>query len=166
MPLRSFRSPKALLTSIGTVVALTTSLAACPGEQTINKVSQTLTIQQVEAGGGFTGFTGTSFSPAIPSGKKVTLLSATLTSSSGEFSWITSLVGTPTMSDAPILVEKTSFAGATSPTDLTVGYTGDLMPFYPTQDVRVYWTLQFAPTLTQSYPNGVQLTFSYELQIE
>lgn len=158
----TFRSLGAALTS----VVLGVCLAGCPGQQTDNQLTQHLTIQAIQSGGGFVGFTGTSFSQGIPAGKQVHLLSAKVASSSGEFSWMTSLVGTPTLSDAPVLVQKASFAGAASPTDLDVAYTGDLRQFYPDQDVRVYWVLQFAGAQAQSYPDGVTLTFTYELEIK
>jgi len=65
------------------LVCLLCCLPGCPGEQTINHYSEHLTIDPVIPGGTFLGFTDTSFSQAIPAGKKVTLLSATMTSSSG-----------------------------------------------------------------------------------
>ena len=143
-------------------------LPGCPGEQTVNHVSEHLTIDPVIPGGTFIGYSGTSFSQAIPSGKKVTLLSATITSSSGEFSWASSLVGTASQTEgSQNIVEKTSFAPGTSPADLDIVDTGNLLPLFPdTQDFKIYWVLQFAPSPAQSYPNGVTVTFDYELQIE
>lgn len=145
---------------------LVATAAGCPGIQTVNTVQQHLNIQVIP-GGSYSGYSGTSFSESIPSSKKVTLLSATLSSDSGEFSWAKSLVGTAGDSESsPVLLEKTSFAGATSPTDLDVAYTGDLLPLYPTQDFRVYWAIQFASDPAQSYPNGVNATVSLTFQIE
>jgi hypothetical protein len=143
-------------------------LAGCPGQQTLNKVSEHLTISDVIPGGTFIGYSGTSFSQAIPSNKKVTLLSATITSSSGEFSWAQSLVGTASQTEgSPIILQKASFSGASSPTDMDVVDTGNLLPLFPDpQDIRIYWVLQFASSPAQSYPDGVTVTFDYELQIE
>jgi hypothetical protein len=148
-------------------IPLLCCLAGCPGEQTINQVAEHVTINPVIPGGTYIGYSGTTFGQSIPSGKKVHLLSATVTSSSGEFSWANSLVGTAAQTEgAQIIVEKTSFSGATSPTDLDVVDTGDLLPLYPTQDFRIYWVLQFSDSPAQSYPDGVTLTFNYQLQIE
>jgi hypothetical protein len=142
-------------------------LPGCPGEQTINKISEHVTINPVIPGGTYIGYSGTTFSQSIPSNKKVTLLSATVTSSSGEFSWVDSLVGSSGQTEeSQVIMEKTSFSGDASPTDMTVVDKGDLLPLYPDQDFRIYWTLQFASHPAQSYPDGVTLTFSYELQIE
>ncbi len=143
-------------------------LAGCPGEQTINQVSQHMDIQQVLPGGTYIGYTGTSFSESIPAGKQVHLLSATVASSSGEFSWATSLVGSASQSEgAQIIVQKQSFSGDKSPTDLDIVDTGDLLPLFGTsQDIKIYWILQFSDNPAQSYPNGVTLTFSYQLEIK
>jgi hypothetical protein len=150
------------------LLGLICCLPACPGQQTVNHVSEHLTIDPVIPGGTFIGYSGTSFSQGIPSGKKVTLLSAKLTSSSGEFSWASSLVGTAKQTEgSQIIVEKKSFSPGTSPTDLDIVDKGDLLPLFPdTQDFKIYWYLQFADHPSQSYPSGVTVTFDYELQIE
>jgi hypothetical protein len=45
--------------------------------------------------------------------------------------------------------------------------TGNLLPLFPDpQDIKIYWVLQFASSPAQSYPDGVTVTFDYELQIE
>jgi hypothetical protein len=142
------------------------TLLGCPGRTTTNQVSQSVTVQPLPSGY-FAGFSGTTFSQTIPSNKQVHLLSATITSSSGEFTWASSLTGTAGDGpDAPVVVSKTSFAGAGATTDLDVVDTGDLLPLFPTQDFKVYWLIDFAGTLTQSYPNGIDLTVTYELDIE
>jgi hypothetical protein len=142
-------------------------LPGCPGEQTINQISEHITINPVIPGGTFIGYSGTTFSQSIPSNKKVSLLSATVTSSSGEFSWVDSLIGSSGQTEgSQVIIDKTSFAGDSSPTDMTIVDTGDLLPLYPDQDFRIYWTLQFSSDPAQSYPDGVTLTFNYQLQIE
>jgi hypothetical protein len=144
-------------------------LAGCPGEQTINQISQHLDIQQVLPGGTYIGYSGTSFSQSIPAGKEVHLLSATISSSSGEFSWASSLVGSASQSEgAQVIVQKSSFEGASSPTDLDVVDTGNLVPLFQSGDtsIRVYWILQFSDSPAQSYPNGVTVTFNYEFEIK
>jgi hypothetical protein len=132
------------------IAILAGALLGCPGRTTTNQVSQHVTVSQT-----------------IPTNKTVHLLSATVTSSTGEFTWATSLTGTAgDGADAPVVVSKTSFAGAAGTTDLDVVDTGDLLPLFPTQDFKVYWLIDFAGTLTQSYPNGIDLTVTYELDIE
>lgn len=145
---------------------LAAALLGCPGRTTTNQVTQTLNVQPL-AGGYYVGYSGTTFSQTIPSGKQVHLLSATLASSTGEFSWASSLTGTAgDAAGAPVILSETSFAGAQGPVDLDVVDTGDLLPLFPSQDFKVYWLIDFTDTLAQSYPNGVQLTFTYELDIE
>ncbi len=160
------RSAGAAFASLLVAACAVACLTGCPGEQTINHLSQTLTINPIQSGGQFIGYTRTTFSPGIPAGKHVHLLSATVTSSSGEFSWVSSMVATAEMSDAPILLEKTSFTGATSPADLDVVYTGDLVPFSSDNSITIYWTLDYAASQARSYPNGVELTFDYEAEIK
>jgi hypothetical protein len=162
-------SPFSLLRSLAMPVALSIlagALLGCPGRTTTNQVSQTLNVQPL-AGGYYMGFSGTTFSQSIPSGKQVHLLSATITSSSGDFSWASSLTGTGgDTTQAPVIVSKASFDGAGSTTDLDVVDTGDLLPLFPDQDFKVYWLINFTSALTQSYPNGVELTLTYELDVE
>jgi len=148
------------------LVVLATALTGCPGRTADNQVTQHMTIQPSPAGY-YVGYSGTTFSQTIPSGKQVHLLSATITSSSGEFSWASSLTGTGGDSaGAPVIVSKASFAGAQGTTDLDVVDTGDLLPLFPTQDFKVYWLIDFAGMQAQSYPNGVDLTVTYELEID
>jgi hypothetical protein len=141
-------------------------VSGCPGQTTVNQFTQHLDVNPILAGGTFTGYTGTTFGETIPSNKKVTLLSAAMTSSTGEFSFISSMTGTATQSGGEMLMSKASFSGAANPTDLDVVDTGDLLPLYPDQDFRVYWTVQLSPTLAQAYPNGATLTFTYSIEID
>jgi hypothetical protein len=150
------------------LATLIACLGGCPGEQTINTITEHLDINPVIPGGTFIGYSGTSFSQGIPAGKQVHLLSATISSSSGEFSWADSLVGTAGMTEgSQIILQKTSFSGAKNPTDLDVVDTSNLVPLMSSsQDVRIYWDLQFADSPAQSYPNGVTVTFTYQLEIK
>jgi hypothetical protein len=147
---------------------LAVSLLACPGQTTVNQVTQHVQVSPVLGGGTWTGYTGTTFGETIPSSKKVTLLSATVSSSSGEFSFAGSLTGaTAPDGGGEVLVQKATFTGATSPTPLEIMDTGDLLPLFPNQDFRIYWTMQFMPDASeQAYPNGIELTFTYSIQIE
>lgn len=164
LPLRLLRSGL-LMASLGLLVCGET---ACPGQQTINKLTQHVTIPQVLPGGVFSGYTDTTFGESLPKGKQVHLLSATMASSSGEFSWAASLVGSASPNpDSEMVVEKTSFSGATNPTDLDIVDKGDLTALFPdTQNFKVYWELAFAGQPAQSYPNGVEVTFTYEVEIK
>jgi hypothetical protein len=154
-------------TAVGLGVLLS-CLAGCPGEQTINHLTEHLTLSELPVGGTFTGYTDTQFSQGVPAGKQVHLLSATLSSSSNEFSWATSLVGSSADNESgTIIIEKTSFSGAKSPADLDVVDTGDLLKLFPnTQNFRVYWAIQFSDHPAMSYPNGITLTFDYEVEIK
>jgi hypothetical protein len=119
-------------------------------------------------GGTYIGYSGTSFSQSIPAGKEVHLLSATISSSTGEFSWASSLVGSASQSEgAQVIVQKSSFEGASGTTDLDVVDTGNLVPlFQDGSSIRVYWILQFSDSPAQSYPNGVTVTFDYQFEIK
>lgn len=142
------------------------ALAGCPGRTTTNQMTQHITLTPA-ASGYYVGYSGTTFSQQIPTNKQVHLLSVTLTSSTGEFTWAASLVGSAGQTaGGPVLVSKTSFAGAGASTDLDVVDTGDLLPLYPTQDFAMYWQIDFAPELAQSYPDGIDVTVHYVLDIE
>lgn len=156
MPLRLFL--------IAALLALATG---CPGRTNIFQASQHLTLQPVIAGGYFNGFTGTSWSEGIPAGKKVHLLSLTMSSSTGEFSWAGSLVGAANESMSEVIVEKQSFVGAKGTTDIDVVDTGDLHQLFPEgNSFKLYWAFDYAPQLQQQYPNGVTVTFTYTIEIE
>jgi hypothetical protein len=145
---------------------LAVALSGCPGRTTTNQMSQHITLTPA-ASGYYLGYSGTTFSQQIPSNKQVHLLSATLTSSTGEFSWASSLVGSAGQTaGGPVILSKDSFAGTGATTDLDIVDTGDLLPLYPTQDFAMYWQIDFASALAQSYPDGIELTVNYVLDIE
>ncbi len=158
------RAPRplgALLLAVGLAL-----LTACPGIKNVNPFTQHITLQPL-AGGSYSGYSRTTFGQRIPAGKKLYLRSATITSSTGEFTWATSLTGAASPdAGAQVLVSKPSFEGAERTTELDVVDTGDILPLYPDQDFRVYWSLQYASTLTQAYPDGVTLDVTYELEMD
>jgi hypothetical protein len=154
--------------SAAPLALLLVAVAGCPGRTNINEVTQHLQVQVVP-GDSYTGYTGTTFGAAIDPGKKIYLRAASVTSSSGEFSWITALTGSsPPDTGSELIVSRASFEGVTGGTaDLTVDDTKDLHPFYPDgQNFRVYWAWIFPPNPAQTYPNGVTLTFSYTIDVE
>ncbi len=156
MPLRLF-----------VLAALLAVATGCPGRTNIFQASQHLTLQPVIAGGYFNGFTGTSWSQGIPAGKQVHLLSLTMSSSTGEFSWAGSLVGAADQSMSQVIVEKQSFAGAKGTTDIDVVDTGDLHKLFPEgNSFKLYWAFDYAPEIAQQYPDGVTVTFTYTIEIE
>ena len=160
-------SRRTVVTSLALLV-LASTLLGCPGQKEVNEVDQHATLTPTPAGY-WVGYTSTKFSQSIPAGKHVYLLSATLTSSSGEFTWASSMTGTAGQGDgATVVLQKTSFADATTggTTSLDVVDTGDLLPLYPTQDFRVDWVIEYSPSLAQAYPNGLDLTFTYQLDIK
>ena len=145
---------------------LVAALAGCPGRTTTNDVTQHVTFTPIP-GGYYVGYSGTTFSQSIPTDKHVHLLSATLTSSTGEFSWASSMSGSAGQTaGGPLIVSKASFAGAGATTELDIDDKDDLLPLYPTQDFAIYWQIDFAAELAQAYPNGIDLTVTYELDVE
>jgi hypothetical protein len=133
------------------------------------QVTQHLQIQSVVPGGEFTGYTGTTFGENVGAGKKIYLRDASVTSSSGDFSWAASFTGTAPPGDAgsQVIVSQTAFEGASGTIDLNIEDTGDLHALYPDgQNFRVYWALAFSTNATTSYPNGIELTLSYTLEVD
>jgi hypothetical protein len=156
MPLRLF-----------VIAALLAIATGCPGRTNIIQATQHLTVQPIIAGGSFVGYTGTTFSQSIDPTKKVHLLGLTVASSSGEFSWAGSLEGAADDSMSEVIVKKPSFAGAKGTTDLDIVDTGDLRKLFPEgNSFRLYWALNYAPSLAQQYPNGVNVTFTYTIEVE
>jgi hypothetical protein len=156
MPLRLFA-----------LAALLAVATGCPGRTNIIQATQHLTISPIVAGGYFDGYTGTTFSEGIPTGKKVHLLGLTVSSSSGEFSWLGSVTGAANDTMTEVIVDKSSFAGVKGTTDLDIVDTGDLRSLFPEgNSFRVYWAVNYASALTQQYPNGVTVTFTYTIEIE
>jgi hypothetical protein len=156
MPLRLLLL--AVLLAVGT---------GCPGLTNVIQATQHLTISPIVAGGYFDGYTGTTFSEGIDRSKKVHLLGLTVSSSTGEFSWVSSVKGAANDTMTEVIVDKPSFAGAKGTTDLDVVDTGDLRSLFPEgNSFRLYWAVNYAPTLAQQYPNGVTVTFTYTIEIE
>jgi len=158
---------RTVVTSVA-LMALASTLLGCPGQKELNEIDQHATLMPTPSGY-WIGYTSTKFSQTIPSNKTVHLLSATLTSSTGEFSWATSLTGAAGQTEgSTVIMSKSSFADAQTQatTNLDVVDTGDLLPLFPTQDFRLYWLIEYSPSLAQAYPNGIDLTFSYQLEIK
>jgi hypothetical protein len=153
--------------SAAPLALLLAAIAGCPGRQNINTVTQHLDIQVIP-GDSYSGYTGTTFGEAIDKGKKIYLREASVTSSSGEFSWASSMTGTsPPDTGSKLLISRVSFEGAKATADLQVDDTTDLHSLYPDgQNFRVYWAWDFTTNPAQSYPNGITLTFSYTIDIE
>jgi hypothetical protein len=130
--------------------------------------TQHLTIQP--AAGCFTGYSQTNFGDSIDPTVSVHLLQVSLTSSSGEFSWASSVTGSaPATGTAagPMLVSRTSFLDAQNPTDLDIDDSGDIRPLFPDEHTfRITWAFACAPTLTQAYPQGVTVTVAYTLELD
>ncbi|HTQ43647.1 MAG TPA: hypothetical protein VMI75_12880 [Polyangiaceae bacterium] len=156
MPLRLFA-----------LAALLAVATGCPGRTNIIQATQHLSISPIVAGGSFDGYTGTTFSEGIPTGKKVHLLGLTVSSSTGEFSWAGSLTGAANDAMTEVIVNKPSFAGVKGTTDLDIVDTGDLRSLFPEgNSFRLYWDFNYASTLAQQYPNGITVTFTYTIEIE
>jgi len=156
MPLRLFA-----------LAALLAVATGCPGRTNIIQATQHLTLTPIVPGGGFTGYTGTSFSEGIDPSKKVHLLGLTVASSTGEFSWAGSLTGAANQTMTEVIVDKPSFAGAKGTTDLDIVDTGDLRSLFPEgNSFKLYWAFDYAPSIAQQYPNGVTVTFTYTIEIE
>jgi hypothetical protein len=146
---------------------LVAAVAGCPGRTNIVSVTQHLSVQPVP-GDSFAGYTSTTFGESIDSGKKIYLRDATVTSSSGEFSWLGSMSATtPADQGGTLVLSRASFAGTSATADLDINYKGDLHPFYPDgQHFVIDWAWDFTDSFAQSYPNGLTLTFNYTLDVE
>jgi hypothetical protein len=157
MPLRLFA-----------LAALLAVATGCPGRTNVIQATQHLTISPIVAGGYFDGYTGTTFSQGIDPNKKVRLLALTVSSSTGEFSWVGSVTGAANNTMTEVIVDKSSFAGVKGTTDLDIVDTGDLRSLFPAEgnSFRLYWAVNYAPTLAQQYPDGVTVTFTYTIEIE
>jgi hypothetical protein len=154
------------LFALAAVLALATG---CPGRMNVIQVTEHMVIGQSDmiAGGYYDGYSGTSFSPGIPSNKKVRLLGLKASSSSGEFSWVDSVTGAADNAMTEVVVDKSSFAGASGTTELDVVDTGDLRGLMPdSNSFKLYWALNYAPSFTQAYPDGVTVTLTYTIEIE
>lgn len=147
------------------LLALAMATAGCGGLTNQYTGTQHLTIQSVIPGGSWTGYSETTFQDSLPSGKSVHLLDVTLTSSTGEFSWLDSSSGTAPSGQQ--IVSLSPMEGITGTANLNVDYTGDLRPLMvDSHTVKMNWDEQFAPTVTHSYPNGITVTVSYTIELE
>jgi hypothetical protein len=139
----------------------------CFGRTNMVSATQHLTIAPVTAGGFYSGWSGTTFSQSIPANKQVRLVSVTATSSTGEFTWASSLKGAAQPDMSELIVAKSSFEGAKGTTDIDVVDTGDLRSLFPDgNSFRLYWEFEYAPTLTQAYPDGVTVAVTYTIEVE
>jgi hypothetical protein len=152
--------------TLAALLPLVPLLAGCPGRTNVFQGTQHLTLEPTAAGN-FWGYTFTNFSESIDASKKVHLLDLSVSSSSGEFSWASSVTGAASPDMSEIIVTKSSFAGVGGSTAFDIVDTGDLRPLFPQDNsFRLYWTVDFAPTLAQSYPEGVVLTLNYTIEID
>jgi hypothetical protein len=154
------------LRTLVALLPLVPFVAGCPGRTNVVHGTQHLTLEPT-AGGNFSGYTGTTWSESIDASKKVHLLDLSVSSSSGEFSWASSATGSATPDMTQVLVTKPSFAGVGGSTSFDIVDTGDLRSLFPdANSFRMYWALEFAPTLTQPYPQGVTVTLDYTLEVD
>jgi len=140
-------------------------LSSCGGMTDVFTGTQHLQIPAVNAGGTWTGWAATTFEDSVPQGKKVRLLGVSLASSTGDFSWLASSSGSAP-SGQPI-VSLGSMESITGPAYMNVEYDGDLVPLMVNPNtIRMNWSEQFAPTIAQSYPDGITVTVTYSIQFE
>jgi len=86
----------------------------------------------------------------------------TLTSSTGDFSWLASSSAS-TPSGQP-LVSLGSMESITGPAFMNVEYDGNLVPLMVNPNsIQINWSGQFAPTIAQTYPDGITVTVTYSL---
>jgi hypothetical protein len=146
-------------------MGLALAAASCGGRTNQYSGTQHLTIASVAPGGSWSGYSQTTFQDSIPSDKTVHLLSVTFTSSSGEFSWLSSTAGSTPSGQQ--IVSLASMQGITGVANLDVDFLGDLRPlFVDDHTVRMNWDEQFAQEIAQRYPNGLTITVSYTLEID
>jgi hypothetical protein len=150
--------------SILLAVGLAVGAASCGGMTNQFSGTQHLTIASVVPGGTWTGYSETTFQDSIPAGKTVHLTSVTLTSSSGEFSWLSSTQGaTPSGTQ---VVSLSSMEKITGPATLNIDYTGDLRSeLVNANTVRINWNEQFAQSV-KPYPDGLTVTVAYTIELD
>ncbi len=147
-------------------VALVALIAGCPGRTDVLQTSQHLTLQP-SPGGTFNGYTGTSFDHSIDQSKRVHLLDLTMSSSTGEFSWASSVTGSASSDMSEVIVTKSSLESATGTTSFDIVDTGDLRSLFPSgNSFRIYWSVAFASAFAQAYPDGVVVTLNYTIEID
>jgi hypothetical protein len=141
------------------------AVTSCGGMTDVYTGTQHLQIPAIGAGGTWTGWSETTFEESIPQGKSVHLLGVTLTSSTGDFSWLASASGS-TPSGQPI-ASLGSMESITGPAYMNVEYDGNLVPLMVDPNtIRMNWSEQFAPTLAQSYPDGITVTVTYSIELQ
>jgi hypothetical protein len=146
-------------------IGLALSSVSCGGITNQLSGTQHLTFVSVVPGGSWSGYSQTTFQDTIPTDKTVHLLNVTFTSSTGEFSWLASTVGTAPSGQQ--VVSLSSMEGITGPATLNIVDTGDLRPlFVDDHTVRLNWNAQFPSAVERSYPDGVTVTVSYTLEMD
>jgi hypothetical protein len=127
--------------------------------------TQHLTIQSLSPGGSWSGWSQTTFQDSINTSHAVHVLSVTVESSSGEFSWLQSAAGTAP--SGQLIVSTPPGADGMKSVPLDVDFTGDVRPlFVDSHTVKLDWAIQFADQLTQSYPDGLTLTVTYVIGLD
>jgi hypothetical protein len=150
-----------------TALALLLALSyGCGGRTNVLSTTQHITVAPV-AGGSYTGYDTTTFSQSLPPNTPVHLLGVTASSSTGEFSWVSSLKVTAPDNPDVTIISKASFAEAQGSTDLDVVDTGDLRSLFPTgNSFRLDWFVAYASALAQPYPDGVTITVTYSFRLD
>ncbi len=149
------------------LAALLALSPGCLGRLDTFSTTQQVMVSPITPGGYYTNWSQTTFSQSIDPGKQVHLVGVTLSSSTGEFSWLSSFEGAADVDLTQVIVRKTSFADAGGTTSLDVVDTGNLRSLFPTgNSFRLYWYVVFAPTLAQAYPDGVTVTVTYTIEVD
>jgi hypothetical protein len=155
--------PTRLLILVATILLF----SGCFGRTNVLSTTQHISLPALMAGGGYTGYTGTSFSPSIDSTKQVHLVGVTVSASSGDFSWASSMTGTAQPDGTRVLVSKSDFGEAPGTTSLDVVDKSDLRTLFTDgSSFRVYWNIAYAPTLAQQYPDGITVTVTYTVEVD
>jgi len=161
---RVLRRGDTLKRSILLAMGLAVGASACGGMTNQFSGTEHLTIASVVPGGTWSGYSETTFQDSIPAGKTVHLTSVTLTSSSGEFSWLSSTVGS-TPSGVQV-VSLSAMEKITGPATLNIDFTGDLRAdLVDAHTVRINWNEQFAENVKE-YPDGLTVTVSYTIELD
>jgi hypothetical protein len=139
------------------------AITSCGGLTDAYTSTQHLQIPAITPGATWSETDTTTFEYSVPAGKTVHLLSVSLTSSTGEFSWLAS-VSASAPSGQP-LASMSSMESTQGAVAMSIEFDGDLVPLMLSPNsLEIYWNVQFAPTLAQSYPDGATLTVTYSIQ--
>ncbi len=148
---------------VGGLCAL--GIMSCGGLTDAYTSTQHLQIPAISPGATWSESDTTTFEYSVPAGKSVHLLSVSLTSSTGDLSWLASLSASAP-SGQP-LASVTSMGSTTGTTAMNIEFDGDLVPLMLSPNaLEIDWNVQFAPTLPQSYPDGATLTVTYTIQTD